>query len=160
MSLSEPVSAIVAGRPWYRKGTRLVVWAVWLCPEDSSSICSTLPWSAVISSFPAAFVNGGRYPGQAGIDCFYSALSRRSSLPVCPTMSGLATLQMMTSYLPGVNGIDQPPGQFRRGHFRLQVIGGDIGGGDQDPVFQIERCFFSPVEEKCHVGIFLGFGNA
>src|SRR5690606_20685051 len=54
MSDSAPPGVSSARRPRYTSGTRLVVCAVCGWPVASSYICSTLPWSAVISISPPA----------------------------------------------------------------------------------------------------------
>lgn len=44
-------------------------------------------------------------------------------------------------------------------HFRLQVIGGHLGRGDQGPVLLLAGSLHPTVKEKGHMGILLGFCN-
>ncbi len=54
---------------------------------------------------------------------------------------------------------EQGRGNFRSRHLRLQVIGGDFRGGNEDSFLFIKGIFPATRKEKSHVGIFFGFGN-
>ena len=59
--------------------------------------------------------------------------------------------------------LDAANGLFRDGrgaHFRFQVIGCDLGGGDKAPVLPGEDGLLAAVEEEGHVGVFFRLGNA
>ncbi len=51
-------------------------------------------------------------------------------------------------------------GYFRGRHFRLQVIGRNLGRGYQNTVFAFENLFFAAVKEEGYMRIFFGFRNA
>ncbi len=53
---------------------------------------------------------------------------------------------------------DHRVGDLGRAHFRLEVVGRDLRRVDQDPVLVQVRRFAAAVEEKGHVGVFLGLG--
>src|SRR5690606_5643788 len=58
------------------------------------------------------------------------------------------------------NGGDQFVSHFWRAHFRLQIVGGDVGGFHQNAGFA--RVFFLAAtgKEERNVSVFLGFCNA
>src|SRR5690606_32162135 len=62
--------------------------------------------------------------------------------------------------LAALDGFDQLVGYFRCTHFRLQIIGGHLGGGHQDPVFAGVGLFAAATEEESDVGVFFRFGNS
>lgn len=57
------------------------------------------------------------------------------------------------------DGFDEFVFDFIGAHFRLKVVGGHFGGGDEDAALPFEFGFASAVEEECHMGVFLCFGN-
>ena len=81
-------------------GTKLVVCAVCACSFTFSvmkeRICSALPWSAVMNTSPPTFVVWLTIRPRH-LSTVSTALTAASKLPVCPTMSALAKLQMITS---------------------------------------------------------------
>src|SRR5690606_5306982 len=96
-SQSEP-SPARSLQPWPTQisGTGPLVWEVMAWPFSGSSICSTLPWSAVIRQLPfSARVASTMRPRQASTTS--TALMAAARMPVWPTMSPLAKLQTMAS---------------------------------------------------------------
>ena len=59
-----------------------------------------------------------------------------------------------------LDGLDDAVGDFRRAHFRLEVVGGDVRRGDEDAFLALERLFPAAGEEEGDVGVLLGFGDA
>ncbi len=60
----------------------------------------------------------------------------------------------------GFHGFDDGLRHFVGAHFGLEVVGGHLGGGDEDAAFAGEDLFAPPVEEERNVGVFFGFGDA
>ena len=118
--------------PTMQKGTGFVVWAVKGWPF-SSSICSALPWSAVMRATPprsvVAFTTWATH-----VSTVSTAATAASKTPVWPTMSQLAKFRMMTSYLPLSMRRMASSVMAGGAHLGLQIIGRDLGGGDQAPV--------------------------
>ena len=51
-------------------------------------------------------------------------------------------------------------GNFGRGHFRLEVVGGDFGRGDEHALLAGKWFFDAAVEKISYVRVFFGFGDA
>jgi hypothetical protein len=66
----------------------------------------------------------------------------------------------MRSYFAGADRLDQAVRDLRRAHLRFQVVGGDLRRGHQYAAFAVERLLATAAEEKGHVGILLGLGDA
>ena len=59
-----------------------------------------------------------------------------------------------------VDGFDDPVGDFRRAHLRLQVVGGHLRRRNQDAFLAGEGLFAATGEEEGDVGVLLGLGDA
>ncbi len=58
------------------------------------------------------------------------------------------------------DGVDHGVGNSRRGHFRLQIVCGHFGRGNQRALLAGKRLFDAAVEEISDVGVLLGFRDA
>ena len=61
--------------------------------------------------------------------------------------------------LLGIDGLNQFIFYFVSTHFRFQVIRSHLRRRNKDTFFRIIRSFATAVEEECHVGVLLRFGN-
>jgi len=61
--------------------------------------------------------------------------------------------------VPPFDGGDQLVAHFGRGHFGLQVIGGDLGRFRHEAVFAGEGVFAPAVQEEGDMGVFLRLGQ-
>ena len=60
----------------------------------------------------------------------------------------------------GVDGADRLVGEFRRRHFRLQIVGRDLGRRHHDAILALVGLLAAAVEEIGDVRVFLGLRHA
>ena len=89
-----------------------------------------------------------------------TALIAAGRLPVWPTMSGLAKFSTIRSYFPEPIACDRLVRQLGRGHFRLQVVGRDLGDGTMMRSSPRIGRLLAAVQEIGDVRIFLGLRHA
>src|SRR5690606_26686886 len=56
--------------------------------------------------------------------------------------------------------LDQFRGQLRAAHFRLQVVGGDLGAGDEDALLAVEHILAAAAEEEGDVRVLFRLRDA
>jgi len=61
--------------------------------------------------------------------------------------------------LAGFDAVAEFVGDALGGHFGVEVVGGDFGGGDEVAVFVWKLFLDAAVEEEGDVGVFFGFGD-
>ena len=89
-----------------------------------------------------------------------TALTVASMLPVWPTMSAFAKLQMTTWCRREREVGDEVVGDPRRAHLGHQVVGRDLLRGNEDAILARVGLFAAAVEEVRHVRVLLGLGQA
>ena len=127
------LSAGVSAAPQRMKGTRLVVCAVMGLTPSLWTICSALPWSAVIMAMPPIFsVASTTLPTHSST--VSTALT--GGLVHAGVAHHVAVGEVEDDHVvvAGEDALDALVGDLIGAHLRLQVVGGHLGGGDQHPV--------------------------
>ena len=88
-----------------------------------------------------------------------TAATVASQTPVWPTMSGLAKLATMKSYLTRLDRATSASVDAFRAHLGGEVVRRDLGARNQLAVLARERRLAAAVEEVRHVGVLLGLGD-
>ncbi len=96
---------------------------------------------------------------EPGVDRLHRLDRRRQAAGVADHV-GIGVVQDDQVVLAGVDRGDDLVGQFRRRHFRLQVVGRDLRRRHHDAVLAGKRLLAAAVEEIRDVRIFLGLGGA
>lgn len=59
--------------------------------------------------------------------------------------------------LSGRNSLGHLHTNFMGVHFRLEIVGGDLGGGHHLSVLKVKLLFRATIEKEGHVGVLFGF---
>ena len=62
--------------------------------------------------------------------------------------------------LAALDALDALVGNLEGAHLGLQVVGGNLGAGDQGAILALEGSLHAAVEEEGHMGVLLGLGDA
>ena len=113
----------------------------------ASRIISALPWSAVISTSPPIACMAATTLAEAGIDGFDRLDGRLQDAGVAHHV-GVGVVADDGVVLAAVDRLDQLVGHLEGAHFRLEVVGGNVGRRHQDAVFARDRRVSSPPLKK------------
>ena len=96
---------------------------------------------------------------QAGVDGF-DGLGRRGEIAGVADHVGIGEVDHDQVEFARADRLDELVGHFRSAHLGLEVVGLDLGGGDQDALLAVEHALLAAVEEEGDVRVLLGLGDA
>ena len=108
--------------------------------------------------FSPDFLHGIHYPPNTNIQVF-DCLDGGLKITAVAHHIGIGVIADNHVIVTTLDCRHQFVSDFRGAHFRLLVIGRDIGGIDQNAIFKFKRLFPPAIEEECDMGVFFCLGE-